>query len=82
MIDSNYLTVGTTEISLSSVLDTKEIAIEDRRDQMGPQLNANALVFYQGGTKGLVRIELQNEKWPYLLVSTNRPKELVQALKN
>jgi hypothetical protein len=82
VVDSRSLAVGSLEIPLSSVAKAEAISPTEKRDQMGPKLNANARVFYKAGSKGLVRIELQSEKWPYLLVSTNRASELVSALKS
>jgi hypothetical protein len=81
VIDSRSLAVGSLEIPLSSVAKAEAISPVEKRDQMGPKLNANARVFYKAGCKGLVRIELRSERWPYLLVSTNRASELVSALK-
>ena len=81
-VTTTEIVVGKDRITKSSVTSVSVIDRAQRQSAMGPGLNANALVSYQASAKQLVRIDLNQEKWPYLLVSTNKATQLVAAIKN
>ena len=81
-VTSTEIVVGKNRIDRSGVTSVTVIGRNERQSAMGPGLNANALVSYQASAKQLVRIDLRQEKWPYLLVSTNKATQLVAAIEN
>lgn len=69
-------TFDKTEIASLQTLDKYET-----RRKIGPDSDARALLHYSSASKYSILVELKpGSKWPYGVISTNRPEQLTQAL--
>lgn len=80
-VDDTSVHVDDLELPRSAVLDAVELTEQALSDIAGRDADGRALLVLRNlATKTGVKVELSGQRWPYLLVSSRKPAELVSAL--
>ena len=84
LVNKVELQVGKARIPRSAVAGAISIAKEHQFDERGPRLDSRAFLALKGGLNGLVKVFIEDPRdpTPYLLISTRRPSELAESLRN
>jgi hypothetical protein len=82
LVDDANIKLGQATIPLKFVGKATSIAKEDQFFARGALAHPQAFLLLKSGLPGLVRIEMKdpNDPTPYLLVSTRKGEQLIQAL--
>jgi hypothetical protein len=83
VVDGVRLIAGKMSIPLEAIGEVTEIATQDLRSELGPELDARAQLLIRGDVKTAVKVQISdgNDPTPYLVISTRRSSELVSALR-
>lgn len=80
-VDESAVHLDELEVPRSAVLDAVALDQQALADLAGRDADGRALLVLRNlATKTGVKIELAEQRWPYLLVSSRKPAELVAAL--
>lgn len=84
VVTSESLTVGKATIPRNELGSIEILTGEDARRARGPELHPQAFVLFRGTTQKLVRVGVISkvDPTPYWLISSRRPTQLAEALKN
>jgi len=75
-VELSTATFGLNEVASVTVLDKYE-----SRKKIGPDADARALLHYSAAAKYSVLVQFRADtKWPYCLISTNKPQLLAKAI--
>ncbi|MEO0024574.1 MAG: hypothetical protein RL196_1015 [Actinomycetota bacterium] len=82
-VSEGQLMVAKAHIPLSLLGEAKSIEPNLAFEERGPRLDSRAYVRFQVGVRSLVRVQISdaNDPTPYWLISTRRPVELIEAIK-
>ena len=82
-VRDGFFTYGNAQVELEFVGAVSAFSGSSARDQRGPQLDARAWTKFRAYIDAVVKIEITdvNDPAPYWLVSTRRPNELTEALR-
>ncbi|MFM6977471.1 MAG: DUF3093 domain-containing protein [Micrococcales bacterium] len=82
-ITSELITLGDATIPLKAIGAASKISSSDQFAARGSQLDSRAFVFIKYGLPEMVKIEIKdtNDPTPYVLISTRRADDLIEALK-
>ncbi len=82
-VGNGYFTYGNAQVELEFIGSVSAYSGESARAQRGPELDARAWVKFRAYLNSVVRVEITDadDPTPYWLVSTRRPQELAQALR-
>ncbi len=81
-VSAKSLRVGRVRVPTAQIGEVSNISKSDAFSERGPNLDIKSFSRFQIGVRGLVKIQIvdPNDPTPYWLLSTKRPKQLVQAL--
>lgn len=84
VVTKDALTVGKAVIPRSELGNAEVLTGEEARRARGPELHPGAFVLFRGTTQKLVRVAVVSklDPTPYWLISSRRPAQLAEALKN
>jgi hypothetical protein len=84
VVTSSTLRVGKAEIHLSNTGKLEIVDAGQTLAQRVPKLDARAYLALQGSVKGLVKLEISDEKdpTPYWLFSSRSPESLLRAVES
>lgn len=81
VVAANQITFGSNIIEKRSVDSTRVLDRYEARKMIGSEADARALLHYSAAAKFAVLVTLdEGSKWPYCLISTNKPEALVRAI--
>jgi hypothetical protein len=81
-VDEGSFRIGELEVPRTAILDAVPLDEQGLRDLAGRDANGQALLVLRNlATKQGVKVDLEAQRWPYVLVSSLEPAELAAALR-